>query len=322
MRIMKDDKHNICATWHSLLLKDVPDSCITIHHLATLMDGLKGYIPEQSQQPLEVALSELREALDYDGAKINHLQLALYLFQDAVNLILRKHSIKPHWMFALDNLVRTAVQAAILVLSPELGAHLAEPGSLGPIVSNDPPPIEPQGAVDVEQDNGGGSTSGVSTVNSGGIPGARAQRMMLNIGRVREENSQLLQDLLQAQTGYQEILKQSLAEQKLHLQMLSQSLAASHLSREEQRNIQTSTRHVMTDSSDTTRDPALVQWLQNLGLSNSSVERIISEDLTLNDVLDLMSRDDLKRLGLKAGPELRIWRAILQHRNIPSTPTP
>jgi len=253
------------------------------------------------------------------------LQLALYLFQDAVNLILRKHSIKPHWMFALDNLVRTAVQAAILVLSPELGAHLAEPGNLGPIVNNDPPPVDQQEAVDMEQDNGGGSTSGVSTVNSGAAPGARAQRMMLNLGRVREENRQLLTDLLQAQTGYQELLKQSLAEQKLHLQMLSQTLAASHLTREEHRNMHASlesTRHAVTDSSEATRDPALVQWLQNLGLNNNSIDRIVSEDLTLTDVLDLMSRDDLKRLGLKAGPELRIWRAILQHRNIPCTPTP
>ena len=44
--------------------------------LATLMNCLKGYIPEQSQQLLEDSLPDLREALIYDGAKINHLQLA------------------------------------------------------------------------------------------------------------------------------------------------------------------------------------------------------------------------------------------------------
>ena len=118
---------------------------------------------------------------------------------------------------------------------------------------------------------------------------------------------------------------QSLAEQKLHLQMLSQPLATSHLSREEQRNLHISMeshRHALTDSVDAKKDPALVKWLQNLGLNTSSIDRIIGEDLTLSDVLDLMSRDDLKRLGLRAGPELRIWRAILQHRNIPLTPTP
>ena len=283
------------------------------------MNGLKGYLPEQTQQPLEAALSELREALDYDGAKINHLQLALYLFQDAVNSILRLHSIKPHWMFALDNLVRTAVQAAILVLSPELGAHLAEPGPVG---NNDPLLVLPQHAQDVGQDNEGGSTSGVSTVNSGVVPIAGAQRRISNQGRFREENRQLLTDLLQAQNGYQELLKQSLAEQKLHLQMLSQTLAASHLSREEHRSLHVSMENHRQALSDGQTDPALVKWLENLGLNTKSIDRIISEELTLEDVLDLMSRDDLKRLGLKAGPELRIWRAILQHRNIPLTPTP
>ena len=81
-------------------------------------------------------------------------------------------------------------------------------------------------------------------------------------------------------------------------------------------------RQALTDSVDGNKDPDLVKWLQNLGLNASSIDRIIGEDLTLSDVLELMSRDDLKRLGLKAGPELRIWRAILQHRNIPLTPTP
>merc|ERR1712083_487125 len=127
------------------------------------------------------------------------------------------------------------------------------------------------------------------------------------------------------QTGYQELLKQSLAEQKLHLQLLSQTLAASHLSREEHRNLQASREHqrqMVAEPTEANKDQALVIWLQNLGLSQASIDRILAEDLTLSDVLDLMSRDDLKRLGLKAGPELRIWRAILQHRNIPLTPTP
>lgn len=45
--------------------------------------------------------------------------------QESVNDVLRLHPIKPHWMFALDNLVRSCIQAAITVLTPELSEHIA-----------------------------------------------------------------------------------------------------------------------------------------------------------------------------------------------------
>ena len=219
--------------------------------------------------------------------------------------MLRKHQIKPHWMFALDNLVGSAIQAVILVLQPELGAILVEQGQpdLG-LLDQAPTNSVDQGALrgveavaghdlhDMEVDAGAESTSGVSTVNSG-LGGHRESqgRLVSRLNRVRGDNRQLLTDLLRAQADYHQLLKQSLAEQKLHLQMLSQNLAAS--------SIQTPRDTGETSGPRPSGDRELVTWLRNLAIDDRSVDIFLGEDLTLNDVLELMNRDDLKRLGLK-----------------------
>lgn len=111
-------------------------------NLETMNRALRDYIIDQNNESLQNVLMSLKKKLNSDATAIDHLHLALYSFQvcslclffkifsklfmfffvflkkDAVNTVLRSHSIKPHWMFALDSLVSTAVQAGITVLSP------------------------------------------------------------------------------------------------------------------------------------------------------------------------------------------------------------
>lgn len=87
-------------------------------HLEILIRALKDYIIEQKREILEKAIGQLKKSFDFDSTAIDHLHLAFYAFQDAVISVLKTHSIKPHWMFALDNLVKSAVHAGLMILSP------------------------------------------------------------------------------------------------------------------------------------------------------------------------------------------------------------
>jgi len=50
------------------------------------MRGLRDFIPNQDKVIIAQAISMLREEVDFDVLALNHIQLALYLFQDAVSL--------------------------------------------------------------------------------------------------------------------------------------------------------------------------------------------------------------------------------------------
>lgn len=59
----------------------------------------------------------LRDELSVDLVQVNET-VRPSAFWPQVNKVLRNHNIKPHWMFALDNIIRKAVQTAITILVP------------------------------------------------------------------------------------------------------------------------------------------------------------------------------------------------------------
>lgn len=67
--------------------------------------------------------------------------------------------------------------------------------------------------------------------------------------------------------------------------------------------------------SDSGGDPALAKWLLDLDLSQQTIDRILLEEYTLDDFLRHITKADLRRLNLKGGIELKIWKAVVELRS-------
>ncbi|XP_025267915.1 mitogen-activated protein kinase kinase kinase 15 isoform X2 [Camponotus floridanus] len=316
-RVLNQDEAKICEVWMRGIHQE-GQTVLQMSHLVLLMRSLRDYIAEQNQEVIVTAIRTLKEELDFDSTAINHLHLAIYLFQTAVNEVLRMHSIKPHWMFALDNLVRNAVQAAITVLSPELGANLlgqerVQPGGQGP-----------------EE----GSTSGVSTVNSvksqktaDSIDNKYWKEYRDQMGALKMENMKLLQELIESQKTYQTLLQQALEEQRAQINTLTH--LCENINRRTRQESgynssispnmsQQSTSLTITDTQNNTAlhpNMALVDWLRDLQVDDTSIDKFLYEEYTLEDILYHVTRDDLRRLNLRGGIELRIWQAIQKYKS-------
>ncbi|CAL7938490.1 unnamed protein product [Xylocopa violacea] len=318
-RVLTQDEAKICEVWMRSIHQAEEQTVLQMNHLVLLMRALRDYIEKSNQEIITTAMRTLKEELDFDSTAINHLNLAIYLFQTAVNEVLRMHSIKPHWMFALDNLVRNAVQAAITVLSPELGANLLGQER-----------VQPAGQGPEE-----GSTSGVSTVNS--VKSQKTGDSLDNkywkeyrdqMGSLKMENMRLLQELIESQKSYQTLLLQVLEDQRAQVNTLTRlcetintrtmrwesGYNSSVLGNTSQ---QAAVSLIVTDTPSSTSprtDQTLVEWLQNLRIDEVSIERILYEQYTLENILNHVTRHDIRRLNLRGGIELRIWQAILKHR--------
>ncbi|KAL5009780.1 hypothetical protein ScPMuIL_012085 [Solemya velum] len=292
VKILIKDCNKVCDTWLLLLHRDVSISNpkLSVEHLRRLFMGLKDYIQEQNTNAIKVAIDNLKEAVDFDVTAVMEIQLALYVFHEAVSAHLKSHNIQPHWMFAMDNLLRSAVQAGITVFSPELGANIA-------------------GHQEEEEE---AHSSGVPSTGSGKsavFQKSAAKELQNQLDIQQEENKRLLRELLDVQLAYGTFLRKSLEEKRLQIDQLKQVLFSIQI-----------VNHLEAESSPLivrNHPPSeqLVTWLKKQNLDSESIDIILNEQFTLEDILELVTWEDLQRLKLRGGMLCRLWRAILHMRS-------
>ncbi|XP_078310106.1 mitogen-activated protein kinase kinase kinase 15-like isoform X9 [Crassostrea virginica] len=291
VHILTKDMEQICETWLEFLHKDatISNPKLSVEHLRWLLVCLKNYISDPNcKHCIKDTLEQLRQAVDFDAAALMEIQLALYVFHEAVSKHLKSHSIQPHWMFALDNLLRGAVQEAIMILSPDLGANIA-------------------GAKEEEIE-----TSGVPSTNSGKSASlyrsSAVSELQSQLDSLQEENMQLLQQLVDVNRMYGDVLRKTIDEKKTHLENMQ---ALSSISNVTTATIRGNTR---VPSIHEPPDETLVIWLRERKFDDDVIETITQEQFVLSDLLQIVRYEDLQRLGLRGGVLCRLWRVIQSHR--------
>ncbi|XP_014446857.1 mitogen-activated protein kinase kinase kinase 15, partial [Tupaia chinensis] len=263
---------------------------LSIGHIKQIIGILRDFIHSPEHRVMASTISKLKVDLDFDSSSINQIHLVLFGFQDAVNKILRNHLIRPHWMFAMDNIIRRAVQAAITILIPELRAHF-EPASETEGADKDmddvedyPPADPPSSEVQVAC---GGSRPGSVVVQEAHSHQLHQQQLSLQLGKLRQETNRLLEHLVQKEREYQNLLRQTLeqkTQQLYHLQLqfkpndITENPAPPHGQR---------------------TDKELIDWLQRQGADANTIEKIVEEGYTLSDILNDITKEDLRYLRLR-----------------------
>uniref|UniRef100_A0AAQ5X651 mitogen-activated protein kinase kinase kinase n=1 Tax=Amphiprion ocellaris TaxID=80972 RepID=A0AAQ5X651_AMPOC len=123
--ILTEDQDKVVTNLMEALTQGSEEMKLKPQHISTLVVSLADFVRMADRKIIATTLSQLKLELDFDSTAISQLQVVLFGFQDAVNKVLRNHNIKPHWMFALDNIIRKAVQTAITILVPELRPHFS-----------------------------------------------------------------------------------------------------------------------------------------------------------------------------------------------------
>ncbi|XP_053566862.1 mitogen-activated protein kinase kinase kinase 5 isoform X2 [Bombina bombina] len=319
-RILTEDQDKVVRNLMEALVQGSEETNLKCEHITTLVTSLREFVRSTDRKIIATTLSKLKLELDFDSHAISQIQVVLFGFQDAVNKVLRNHNIKPHWMFALDSIIRKAVQTAITILVPELRPHFSITSESDP-ADQDDIEVEDHNDQTTEQtiqrpsavNEDTVQTSGVSTLSSTMSHDSQTVQRSLNmeLGRLRLESNRLLEELLNKEKEFHSLLRQAIEEKDNEIKRVQQKskpidipgICVSH-----------------SQSSNTgNEDVELIYWLREHKADEDTINKFLAEDYRLEDILLHVTREDLKCLRIRGGMLCIIWKAINQFRETQSS---
>ncbi|XP_066522845.1 mitogen-activated protein kinase kinase kinase 15 isoform X1 [Hoplias malabaricus] len=312
-KVLNEDQDKVTSNLLENHIQGTEELKLSVDHIKQIICILRDFIRSPERRVMASTISKLKLDLDFDSTSINQIQLVLFGFQDSVNKVLRNHHIKPHWMFAMDNIIRRAVQAAVTILIPELQTHFG-PASESEGAEKDADEVDVEedgefGAVETAAPEDTGLTSGVSTISS--VISHDSQRTQHPMGaqltRLKQETGRLLEELVQKEKEYQQVLRQTIQQRAHDLELFRM--------RNQTSTVESPSPSIFHIPSEPQADKEMTDWLKEQGADSETIDKFIMEEYSLNDILNDVTKEDLRYLKLRGGILCRIWRAIQRYRS-------
>ncbi|GBM17586.1 hypothetical protein AVEN_80887-1 [Araneus ventricosus] len=133
-------------------------------------------------------------------------------------------------------------------------------------------------------------------------------QMQMKNDELVKENTRLMKEMISLNQIYQDTIKNSIEEKKTWIELLKQGVFPFFPGAGLQE------KYSPEQSLDDEEFKDLHEWLLNAGADQETITKFAVQKYNKDDVLEYMTREDLRNLGLRGGMELRIWRHLVKHR--------
>jgi len=340
---LKTYKREICDTWMKRVNDLSPSSQALLSETCFnyLLEATIEYV-ERPTQDITAYIGPIQRDHPLDTFNVLHeIQLSFHLVAEVISEIMRKYlQILPHWMFAIDTIIRDAVKRALEDVNQEMKSHhIGEVQSEGGSVNggDTTPTSERRQVRFLSRDNSLSSDERLSLLE-------RVQMMS-------EENSVLLQELSDLHITFNKLLSENVTsyssfvssqrQQSIKIKELHDK-PAYQINNQESHDLRssdggppdilinspppikgtvnlatfydkkTAKDHDETDNKNV--ENKLISWLKSLNVPDGEINKFIVNECTYQDVYSYFTWEDLKDLQLKIGPRTRVWSAIKEIR--------
>uniref|UniRef100_A0A7E4USM4 mitogen-activated protein kinase kinase kinase n=1 Tax=Panagrellus redivivus TaxID=6233 RepID=A0A7E4USM4_PANRE len=287
--LMGEHEADIIERWTNTIEAEITPNRFKPEALKLLLKALRHYLLQKDCDALSQALNDVLKVIG--ETHIDDLCVAMYLFPNSVHPALKHRGIKPHWMFSLDDLIRSGIQSAVNCLVPEQPSH------------NLVQEANKQYGQSVAAAVAAATAAPTDVMAAGSLPDLTQQHAFY-----AEQIRRLFEDLIGVEREYKQLLEQTIVEKRQWAEELS-------LKTDQPKTplIQTPLPIIFSGPSDLP-DENLEEFLRRIGCDPSALEILEQNNYTRNDLIDFVNREELISIGIKGGTACRIWREILRIR--------